>query len=173
MPLEETLAKVRREIESGDLGKARDRLHGLITTYPADLRLRSELGRVYWLLREHAMAGRYWYLDPETTPDMEQARGAFEVDRGDDARLMFNAIRFRCGLDRVDPSAHGKYRALAARAGVEVQEHSGLPGHKRHGAPRTSRIGPVVFQYGCMTLLATIAVLAIIGLLSIVRAILD
>ncbi|WP_315906895.1 DUF6584 family protein, partial [Priestia koreensis] len=30
----ETLAKIEQDIKSGDLGKARDRLHGLISTYP-------------------------------------------------------------------------------------------------------------------------------------------
>lgn len=39
MSLEETLKKVGRDIASGDYGKARDRLHGLIATYPNNLAL--------------------------------------------------------------------------------------------------------------------------------------
>jgi hypothetical protein len=43
MPIDETLDKVASEIAAGDLGKARDRLHGLLNTYP-DLGLRRRLG---------------------------------------------------------------------------------------------------------------------------------
>ena len=73
MPIEETLARIEGEIAAGDLGKARDRLHGLLSTYPADLMLRRKLGDVYWRLQYPEMAGRYWYLVEEKSPQMLEA----------------------------------------------------------------------------------------------------
>jgi hypothetical protein len=64
-----TLQKIEDEIEAGDYGKARDRLHGLLVTYPDDLSIRRRLGDVCWQLQHPAMAGRYWYLEADQTPE--------------------------------------------------------------------------------------------------------
>ena len=68
MPIEETWARIEDEIAARDLGKARDRLHGLLVTYPEDLAIRHRLGEVYWMLGHPAMAGRYWYLEAPAEP---------------------------------------------------------------------------------------------------------
>ena len=78
MPKKRTLLKVAREMEAGELGRARDRLHGLLATYPEDLDRRSKLGEIYWQLQDRAMAGRYWYLQEPTDERMVEAREAFE-----------------------------------------------------------------------------------------------
>lgn len=39
-------SKVDSDMAAGNLGKARDRLHGLILTHPDDLTLRRELGDI-------------------------------------------------------------------------------------------------------------------------------
>ncbi|WP_375794194.1 DUF6584 family protein [Peribacillus frigoritolerans] len=42
-----TIKKIEEDIEKNDLGKkARDRLKGLITTYPNELELRKKLGNI-------------------------------------------------------------------------------------------------------------------------------
>ncbi len=61
----ETLRKVEYDIRNGNLGLARDRLHGLMLSYPDDLNLRVRLGEVYSMLQQPVMAGRYWYLVAE------------------------------------------------------------------------------------------------------------
>ena len=38
-----TLKRIEEDIENNNLGKARDRLHGLIFTYPNELHLRKQL----------------------------------------------------------------------------------------------------------------------------------
>ena len=63
MSKDSTLKKVEYDVSQGDFGKARDRLHSLIGTYPDDLSLRSELARIYAKLQYPIMAGRYWYLE--------------------------------------------------------------------------------------------------------------
>ena len=51
MAKDDVLKRIYSDIEAGDLGKARDRLHGLLYTYPNDLHIRELLGDVYWRLQ--------------------------------------------------------------------------------------------------------------------------
>ncbi len=46
-----TLKRIEEDIENNNLGKARDRLHGLIFTYPNELHLRKQLGDIYYKLQ--------------------------------------------------------------------------------------------------------------------------
>ena len=65
MPVELTLRKAAEEVERGDLAnvlRARQRLVGLVTTYPDRLDLRDRLASVYRLLGDSAQAGRWSYL---------------------------------------------------------------------------------------------------------------
>ncbi|MCE7000581.1 hypothetical protein LZG04_38070 [Saccharothrix sp. S26] len=65
MPLELTLRKAAEEVERGDLAsvlRARQRLVGLVTSYPDRLDLRARLAAVYRVLGDAAQAGRWSYL---------------------------------------------------------------------------------------------------------------
>jgi hypothetical protein len=112
MAKEETLEKVGRDIERGDLGKARDRLHGLLTAYPDDLALRRRLGEVYARLQQPSMAGRYWYLEGERAPEMDAAVGAFEQEAGKDATVILSRLRFRGDAARLPTYARDKLAVL-------------------------------------------------------------
>ena len=69
MTKESILARVGVDVASGDLGKARDRLHTLVFEHPDDLLLRERLAEVYDSLQQPAQAGRYWYLtEPRDDP---------------------------------------------------------------------------------------------------------
>jgi hypothetical protein len=70
VPIEKSLEIVQKDINNGDLGKARDRLHGLISSSPDNLSLRKLLGNIYWQLQMPEMAGRYWYLEAEKDEKM-------------------------------------------------------------------------------------------------------
>ncbi|EJR56940.1 hypothetical protein IIM_00348 [Bacillus cereus VD107] len=48
---EKTLKKIENDIENNNLGKARDRLHGLIATYPNELSFRKRLGDIYYKVK--------------------------------------------------------------------------------------------------------------------------
>ncbi|GLV65106.1 hypothetical protein Bmyc01_37750 [Bacillus mycoides] len=47
---EKTLKRIEKDLKNNNLGKARDRLHGLIATYPNELELRKKLGDIYFTL---------------------------------------------------------------------------------------------------------------------------
>ncbi|PEA55710.1 DNA helicase [Bacillus pseudomycoides] len=92
---EKTLKKIESDIQNNDLGKARDRLHGLISTYPNALGLRKKLGDVYYKLQHPTMAGRYWYLEEQKTPEMIEACSQFEKSMGNNANHIGRALKFK------------------------------------------------------------------------------
>ena len=68
MPVELTLHKAAEEVERGDLAsvlRARQRLVGLVTSFPDRLDLRERLAQVYRLLGDAAQAGRWSYLSED------------------------------------------------------------------------------------------------------------
>jgi hypothetical protein len=78
MPVEQTLRKVAEELERADLAsvlRARQRLMGLVASYPDRLDLRDRLAAVYRVLGDAAQAGRWSYLS-EVRDEAEVA--AFE-----------------------------------------------------------------------------------------------
>ena len=102
MSKESTLERVALDIQRGDLGKARQRLHGLIATYPCDLGLRARLAEVYWKLQYPSMAGRYWYLEKERTDEMQAAATAFEKECGGDSWLILKGLKLRMNFQAIE-----------------------------------------------------------------------
>lgn len=92
---EKTLIKIEKDIKNNDLGKARERLHGLIQSYPNDLSLRKKLGDIYFRLQYPTMAGRYWYLEENKTPEMIQACQQFEKSMGNNTNEIVRVLKFK------------------------------------------------------------------------------
>ncbi|WP_448319046.1 DUF6584 family protein [Streptomyces sp. CO7] len=76
MPLNDTLARVDADLAAGRIPVARQRLRGLVSSYPDDLALRRRLAEVYRLYGEPAEAGRWMYLEQDRDAD---ETGAFEA----------------------------------------------------------------------------------------------
>jgi hypothetical protein len=95
MSLQQSLNRVQKDIDNGDLGKARDRLHGLIATYPDHLELRKQLGDIYEQLQMPGMAGRYWYLEEEKDEKIVRACQQFEEQFKNDPALILFALKFK------------------------------------------------------------------------------
>lgn len=95
MPIEQTLAHIEQDITAENYSKARDRLLGLVSTYPDDLSLRRKLGDVYWKVQNPVQAGRYWYLEAEKSPEMVQACREFERSRENDPLKILLGLRFK------------------------------------------------------------------------------
>ena len=169
---EETLRRIEREIAAGDRGKARDRLHGLLVTYPDDLALRRTLGDVYWQLHHPAMAGRYWYLEEDRTPDMSLACAAFEHTCGNDAAQILMALKFNGDVDALGDTFAG--RTLLDLQERARQEHGyqfvfGKQGRERYRYPaRTESRGrwPLI---GCLLAMLIAVALIVTGLVAIVQ----
>jgi len=169
---EETLRQIEREIAAGDFGKARDRLHGLLVTYPDDLALRRRLGDVYWQIHYPAMAGRYWYLEEERTPDMAQACTAFERACGNDAAQILMALKYNGDVAALGDTFAGRtLLALQKRARQECgfQIVFGKSGKERYGYTDRAKSNGRWLTIGCLiAALAAVALMAV-GLVAIVQ----
>ncbi len=112
MSLQQTLQRVERDIAAGNLGRARDRLHGLVWQYPDDLSLRERLAEVYWQLQFPSMAGCYWYLHEPSTEARQRAVREFEHACGNDPLHLLTRLKFRGDPERLPPYARDKLERL-------------------------------------------------------------
>ncbi|MFF5784715.1 DUF6584 family protein [Streptomyces sp. NPDC012693] len=62
-----TLARVDADLAAGRIPMARQRLRGLVSSYPCDLTLRRRLAEVYRMYGDAAEAGRWMYLEEDRT----------------------------------------------------------------------------------------------------------
>lgn len=149
-----TLKRIEKDIENDDLGKARDRLHGLISTYPNELDLRKKLGDVYFELQYPAMAGRYWYLEENKTPQMEKACMEFENSMGHDMNNIARALKYKGdmalvkGLD-LDPALLSIHYKEKEKSGEDIDVPIG-PKYK-------------LIILGCLSVILLIIIFASVG----------
>ncbi|MDN3261999.1 hypothetical protein QWJ26_19725 [Streptomyces sp. CSDS2] len=110
MPLSETLARVDADLAAGRVPLARQRLRGLVSSFPHDLTLRRRLAEVYRLYGDAAEAGRWMYLEEDQ--DAEET-AAFEARYGSAARRM-RALAWR-GPEAMAANAFAERRLVAVR----------------------------------------------------------
>lgn len=169
---EETLCRIQADIAASDLGKARDRLHGLIATYPDDLALRLRLGQVYWELQYPAMAGRYWYLEEHKTPAMAQACRSFERSCGDDPAKLLLAVKFRGDIEKIRGTYPGRtlleLQEQAAESNGYVIEF-GKIGRERYRYTRWSGFRGRLILVGFVVASLVAAGLMVIGLIALLQ----
>ena len=169
------LTRVLEDIHRGDLGKARDRLHGLVARFPDDLSLRTRLAEVYAELKYPRMAGRYWYLEADKAPRMLEACQSFEQSCGHDALRMLLAIKFRGDPAALPSQSRAILEGLQQRA---VEQHGYYPDPRSRGRDRwkpsrrasgADRVLAVLFG----AFLIGLVVLAAIGLLAVLSGVLQ
>ncbi|MFD9060756.1 DUF6584 family protein [Kitasatospora purpeofusca] len=124
MTVETTLVRVDTDLRAGRIPVARQRLRGLVGSYPADLTVRRRLAEVYRLYGEPTEAGRWSYLDVDRDPD---EAAAFEARHPDPLDRM-TAVAWR-GPEESAPTDTARARlaglraAASARAGRPVHWH--------------------------------------------------
>jgi hypothetical protein len=168
--LEVTLARAAADVERGDLGKARDRLEGLLTAYPADLEIRRLLGVIYWSLQYPARAGQHWYLLPSDRPEMDAAKDAFAARYGGSARLMLQEIGYHGGIESVRGTYAGDaLQELARRARLRDSRLESIVVRRLPGEPVPAAAAPWWARFVPWTLVAVLIIvlsLAFVGLLT-------
>ncbi|MEY2242217.1 DUF6584 family protein [Streptomyces sp. BF23-18] len=110
MPLRDTLARVDADLAAGRIPVARQRLRGLVSSFPNDLTLRRRLAETYRLYGEPAEAGRWMYLESDRDA-VETA--AFEARYGTAARRM-RALAWH-GSESLARTAFAREQLEAAR----------------------------------------------------------
>ncbi|MFD9643289.1 DUF6584 family protein [Streptomyces sp. NPDC059082] len=99
MSQQNTLSRVDADLAAGRVPLARQRLRGLVSSFPHDLTLRRRLAGVYRLYGDAAEAGRWMYLEEDRCPE---ETAAFEERYGSPARRM-RALAWRGPEARAPP----------------------------------------------------------------------
>ncbi|MFE9403460.1 DUF6584 family protein [Streptomyces sp. NPDC006530] len=162
MPLRETLAQVDADLAVGRIPVARQRLRGLVSSFPYDLTLRRRLAEVYRLYGDAAEAGRWMYLEEDRAVD---ETAAFEARYGSPGWRM-RALAWR-GPEAMAASPFAERQLAAVREACAKDLGHPVdwddPASYRKGpddvpsAPRT--VGNVLAGVGC--LVGVLAFLAI------------
>jgi hypothetical protein len=173
MPLQETLARVDADLAAGRVPVARQRLRGLVSSFPYDLTLRRRLAEVYRLYGDAAEAGRWTYLDEDRDAG---ETAAFEQRYRSPGRRM-TALAWR-GPEALAATPFAQEQLVAVRtARAEELGHpvdwddpasyqGGLEeGHETPPAPWS--VGGVLAGLGCLTGVLAFLAVWVLGVLSL------
>ena len=165
MSKEKTLARIDEEIRLGRLGMARDRLRGLVVSFPDDLALRKKLGDLYWTLGYPAAAGQYWFLEPDPGEHAEEAFDAFLHSCQSDPRIVLKRLRLRGVAPRtLEPMVRDRLEAQRkAFRKVYGTEPEPDPPYQAQTTLRQLRM----VQAGCGLLLALLLFLVGLGIVQL------
>lgn len=173
------MAMIEKDMLAGNLGKARDRLHGLLVSYPDNLNLRKQLGDIYWLLQMPDMAGRYWYLEEMKDERMSTACRIFEKQFKNDPAFILLAIKFK-GNTKNDPDTFAN-QTLEKLHQKAREKHYWYADYQKKGiakfqrvadAPETKKNLGKMIKWGCIILVIFSAFFLVFGVISFVKWIL-
>lgn len=158
MPWRDTLARIDADLAAGRIPVARQRLRGLVSSFPHDLTLRRRLAEVYRLYGESAQAGRWMYLEE----DRDAAEtSAFETRYETPAQRM-RALAWQ-GPESFAATSFAREQLASVR--TACSEAVGHPvdrdGVPTEAEPEGSRRSLTGFLTGAGCLLAALAFLAI------------
>ncbi|MFF8279622.1 MULTISPECIES: DUF6584 family protein [Streptomyces] len=111
-----TLARVDADLAAGRVPMARQRLRGLVSSFPHDLTLRRRLAEVYRLYGDAAEAGRWMYLEEDRSAEEITA---FEARYGSPGWRM-KALAWR-GPETLAATAFAKEQLVAVRTACAEQ----------------------------------------------------
>jgi hypothetical protein len=118
------------------------------------------------------MAGRYWYLEEDSSPDMVVARKTFEKAFGNNSILLLQALKFRGDIEAIGNSfAKQTLISLQRRA---KDEHGyiyqfGVSSLNGNRSSHVSTFKEKLFGMGCLIIVAIALGLMLLGLDTIMR----
>ena len=171
MAVEDTLRRVDADQARGDLNMARQRLRGLIGSFPTRLDLRERLAEVYRNSGDAAQAGRWSYLSEHRVP---QEQEAFEKAFGGDPVNLVWALAWRGSEDDADTDdARRRLSDLRIRAERESGEPVSWDRPRFTVSPVTRRekVEDVFVAIGCFTVITVGATGALAAIVNGVRVI--
>lgn len=166
MPLNDTLARVDADLAAGRIPVARQRLRGLVSSYPHEPEPRRRLAAVYRLYGDAAEAGRWMYLEEDRAPD---ETAAFEERYVNSLRRM-RAVAWR-GTEADAPTPFAAERLADVRAAasdylrrpVGWDELVGIRGD----LPERGGLGDVLADVGALLVAAAFLAVWVYGLVAL------
>ncbi|SDO78880.1 hypothetical protein SAMN05660199_02611 [Klenkia soli] len=164
MPADQTLARARAELAAGDTARARQRLRGLVSSYPHRLGIRAELAAAYRAEGDVAQAGRWSFLCHDR--DEAEAEAFLRATTGPVPRM--RAMRWAGPEDAAGRWAQERLVELRTTAeiatGGQVTWRADRP---RPAGP--SRMASLLGTAGCFVLAVVLVALVVIGVVTVVR----
>ncbi|QIQ02756.1 DUF6584 family protein [Streptomyces liangshanensis] len=163
----DTLARVEADLVAGRIPLARQRLRGLVSSYPYDLTLRRRLADVYRLYGDRAEAGRWAYLDEDRDAG---ETAAFEARYADPERLM-RALAWQ-GPEALAASAFAVAQLAAVRTACSAAfgrpvDWDSVPTEGRddpHGDARPfGLLGKLLLGGGCLLVVLVVSAVWVYG----------
>jgi hypothetical protein len=173
MSIESTLQRIEEEIRLGKLGKARDRLHGLLSNDPKNLLIREKLGNIYWKLQMPELAGKYWYLIENKTIEMVEASRSFERRYGNDPMQILFALKYKSD-DESNKYINGILSNLHQKA---KEQYNWYEDYRKRGGYKFRYYNPSnhkktnnkLFTLGCLSIILLILIFSIFGIYYIIQ----
>ena len=172
---EENLADIKQRIAEEKLDTACVQLHGLIFLFPREVFLRPMLAEIYWKLGDAVMAGRFWYLVENKTPEIEAVCREFEEHYENDLLKIFYLL--------IEDFKNEKENVIGTAAEKPLRELQEKAHQQKVGVrhpPMDFFAEPPIFDEkkeretewfvrGCMLAIVIVLILAIVGFFSIVQ----
>jgi len=164
VPADQTLARAQAELAAGNTLVARQRLRGLLSTFPHRLDVRAQLAATYRAEGDVAQAGRWSYLSADR--DDVEVQAFLQATTNPVSRV--RAMRWSGPEDAAGPEAQA--RLVGLRTAAETA--TGGPVSWRADRPRPgvapTTPGEVLGWTGCFVLVAVLAALVVIGAVTVV-----
>ncbi|MGW1469102.1 DUF6584 family protein [Streptomyces sp. NPDC002308] len=172
MPLRETLARVDADLAVGRIPVARQRLRGLVSSFPHDLTLRRRLAEVYRLYGDATEAGRWMYLEEDRNAD---ETAAFEARYGSPGRRM-KALAWR-GPEATAATAFAEGQLVAVRTAraeelgrpVDWDDPASYRGGPEEESFEPWTAGGVLAGTGCLVVVLAALAIWVNGLVALFR----
>jgi len=169
VPADRTLTRARAELAAGDVATARQRLRGLLGTYPSRLDVRSALALAYRAAGDPAQAGRWSFLDADPDPVEQEAFHRAWPTPGERVR----ALRWSGPEEAAGSSAAVRLRTLLAAA----EEEAGGPVDWATGRRREEPWRPTARDRVLDGVIGAVVVLVlgctVVGAVTVVRWLVD
>ncbi|MFE8975560.1 DUF6584 family protein [Streptomyces cyaneofuscatus] len=166
MALNDTLARVDADLAAGRIPVARQRLRGLVSSYPHEPAPRRRLAEVYRLYGDPAEAGRWMYLEEDRSPE---ETAAFDERYANAVRRM-RAMAWRgTESDAPTPFAAGQLTAVREAASEIVGRPVTWDGlvEVKGDARQISPLTDALTGIGCLLLTVAFLGIWVYGLVSL------
>jgi hypothetical protein len=117
------------------------------------LELRKKLGDIYFELKYPSMAGRYWYLEENKTPEMVKACNDFEKCMGNDPKSIARTLKFKGDIEILKRlELHGEFSPMENKVKEKLLQES------------EESFQDKLFTFGCLSILILLIIFEVIGI---------
>jgi len=166
-PRRPDLTRAHQDLAEGRPWKAKDRLEGMLVTFPADQEVLDLLGEVNWSMGDAPEAGRAWYLTDRAGPEVDAATAAFTERYGMPG--LANRLPVKAPFGAYPPGAHQRLKALQKAQRKAGQKWPKAPSARGVGQMQDSKVRGAIATIALGVILVATVGIWLVGLAVLVR----